>query len=528
MTAQPRPLTVSNVVGLIKKFDLQNPRPSLGSLMMGLDALAASFDGKPDKEKAYITNRFHKLMASGDIHTRLLAASVLQKITKSYDPLVRISRWLRAEPLPPNEAMHAFHGYLAVVFDGAAGFSPRQRLKLDRHCRFIYRALFKRARAQFAGSVTRLEAFPKGPDQKVALCTGQFIGRRHAPTAHILSMAEVLTDMGYQVKIFNQSLTPLRIASGFFFPYHAPKFEDLNTVEALSLGNGKTVQFWQNPLPDAGEAAFSGFVDALDAFQPGRMISLGPANLFADIAGQYVPHASMPTTVDISIGEAGSYGCVRPLTECQLRVLEPLGISQPRIVDLPSGFARPETAGPVVRSEFGLNDKDYAVAIVTNRGHCDLSHGFLSALETAIAAAPHLKIAIFGSTNMVTQAQKAFFAGHRQISFHGFATDLYGTLTNFDAVLNPPRQGGGTSAAYAMDLGLNVFTLGDCDVANVVGSEFIYPSEAAMVAALVAAASDPHGSAQKSVQAKARWTVISDREGQMRLMLEGAQTAEIR
>lgn len=523
MTAPQRPLTISDVIGLIKKFDVNNPRPTLGSFLMGLEPLAASFARKPEKEKAYIQKRFSKLMEDADIHKRLLAASLLQKLTQSYGPLVQISKWLGDEALPLHQAMHAFHGFLATVFDGAAGFTPRQRLKLDRHCRRVYSAIFTSAAAQFSQDLARIAALPPGDDNRIALCTGQFIGRRHAPTAHILSMADVLTDMGYQVKIFNQSLTPLKTASGFYFPYSAPKFADLNSVEALTLGNGKQVRFWQNPLADPGQQAFAGFVDAFCTFNPSRVISLGPANLYADLAGLHVPHASMPTTVDVSIGEAGSYGCVRQLSALQERVLAPLGITPQRVIALPSGFVRPETSGAVPRGEFGLHKDDYAVAIVTNRAHADLSREFIGALDAAISAAPKIKVAIFGSANMITPAQTQYFAQHPQITFHGFATDMYGTLMGFDAVLNPPRQGGGTSAAYAMDLGLNLFTLDDCDVSNVAGPDFVYRSEEAMLSALVAAASDQQHSAQKAEQAKARWTVISDRQGQMRLMLEGAQ-----
>lgn len=527
MSAPQRPLSVSDVAGLIKGFRPGNARAVFGSLLMGLDPLITSFAAKPAKEQAYIAKRFEKLMRSGDVHQKLLAASVWHKISKRYAPLPRVSKWLRQADLPLNSAMHVFHGFLAVAFDGAGYFSPFQRLKLDRHARDMYRHIFQTAATTFAEEMALLEAMPAGHDKRVALCTSQFIGRRHAPTAHILSMAEVLTQMGYSVKIFNQCLVPARSSSGFYFPYASPKFEDLNSVDALTLDNGETAGFWQNPHDDLCAQGFGSFVEALRDFCPGHIVSLGPANLFADLAGKFVPHSSMPTTIDIAIGESGSYGCVRPLTPVQARLLRPLGITQDRLVDLPSGFARPASAGPVPRETLHLGAQDYAIAMVTNRAGADISHGFLDQLEAVLDKAPHMKVRIFGSSAAVTPTQLKRIEQHSSIAFCGFSEDLYGVLGAFDAVLNPPRLGGGTSAAYAMDLGLNLFTLPDCDVANVAGEDFVYPSVSAMLAAMAQASQDEAITAAKTAEAKARWTVISDREGQMRNLLLGGKVAAV-
>lgn len=527
MTAPQRPLSVSQVVGLVKTFLPQNARTVFGTLLMGLDPLVSSFGQKPAKEQAYIAKRFEKLMQTPDLHQRLLAASVWQKVSKRYAPLPKIARWVRRSDLSVNSAMHVFHGFLAVAFDGAGYFSPMQRLKLDRHARGMYRHIVSLAAHRYSADLERLADMPPGAARHVALCTGQFIGRRHAPTAHILSMAETLTQMGYVVKIFNQSLTPSRSSSGFFFPYASPKFQDLNTVETLALSNGESAGFWQNPFDETCGKGFAGFVDAMAAFSPSHIISLGPANLFADLAGAYVPHASMPTTMDISIAQAGSYGCVRPLTPVQERLLAPLGIAPEQIVALPSGFARPKSNGIVPRERFQFAQDDYAIAIITNRANADISADFLARLENVLDRAPHVKLGIFGSTAAVTPLQLKRLQQHPQISFYGYAEDLYGVLAAFDAVLNPPRQGGGTSAAYAMDLGLNLFTLGDCDVANVAGEDFIYASIDEMLSAVLEASQDPDETASKQAQAKARWQVISDREGQMRRLLDGARKAKL-
>lgn len=524
MSAPQHPLSVSDVVGLVKGFDPDTSRAALGSLVMGMDALVSSYPHKPAKEQIYMGKRFAKLMASGPLHQRLLSATVWQKLTQSYAPLPRVAKWLRTEQLDINALMHAFHGLIAVAFDGAAGFSHLQRLKLDRHCRRIYARLFIQAHEAYAASLAPLSNMAQN-ERCIALCVAQFIGRRHAPTAHILSMADVLTQMGYTVKIFNQMTTPRRTASGVYFPYASPKFEQLNDVASLDLASGGSTQFWQNPHDEIREASFCAFRDALTAFGPSKIISLGPANLYADLAGQHIAHVSMPSTIDVAIGAPGRFGCVRPLTPLQLRLLKPLGIAGDDVVALQSGFALPETEGPVTRKEVYLSDDDYGVAIVTNRADRELGEDFLTALTAHLDQNPSIKVRIFGSHLDVASWQKQIFQEHTQISFLGYSTDLFGVLGAFDAVLNPPRQGGGTSGAYAMALGLNVFSLTDCDVANVVGPGFLYGDLEQMLAALSDAACDPSIAAAKAHEAKARWAQISDREGQMQALLDGARKA---
>jgi len=522
MTVQHRNLSVSDVLGVIKGFDLATARPVFSTLLMGLDGLVRSYARKPEKEQAYIRGRFEKLLTKPDMNQRLLAASLQHKITSAYRPLPMISKWLRTCDMDVNARVHGFNGFLNFAFDGANSFSAFQRLKLDRHCRQIYRSIYTQARREFAEPMGTLKTMPPLNAKRVALCTAQFLGRRHAPTGHILSMADVLTQMGYEVKIFNQALAPRFPASGTFLPYIAPKLAKLNEISTLALASGNTAAFWQNPHEHVSAEAFSDFAREIVDFAPGHLISLGPANLYADLVGVFIPNASMPTTIDIAISNCGAYGCVRPLTSLQLHLLKPLGISAERLIDLPSGFARPDTAGPMPRGQFNLAETDYAVAIVTNRANADLSDDYLSRLEAALSDAPSIQVRILGSSNTVTEAQMKRFAASNQLKFCGFLEDLHGALGCFDAVLNPPRLGGGTSAAYAMDLGLNLFTLDDCDVANVAGPDFVYPDINATLEALKLAAVNAEEKQRKSEQAKARWRVISDREGQMRRMLDGA------
>ncbi|MEO0411071.1 MAG: hypothetical protein AAF221_04415 [Pseudomonadota bacterium] len=527
MSAPQRNLTIADVLTLVKTFDLAKARGTFGTIFLGHEALARSFQSKSEKQQAYDVARFNKVIAKGDIHQKLLGASVLQLMSADYALLPRVSKWLR-EPsagLTLEQFYHAWHGFMAVPFDRAEHFSALQRAKLDYHSRSIYRVLYDRARAAFAGVASTLSTTQGSEERaRVAICLTQFLGRRHAPTAAALSMADTLVGMGHSVKILNQSLTPRRTASGFYCPAVAPKMTDLDTVSRIAIPSGHA-QFWQSKIDSIDEDAFSGFCAELNSFAPTHLISLGPGNLYADVAGRCIPHIAMPTTSMISIGEPGAFATVKPVQQPQARLVSRLGIQPERIINIPSGFERPELGDPVARQEYGVEDGAYAVAVISNRMTLELSSLFLKKLELCLAENPRIKVIFFGAPSACSHALQQRIYDHRQMEFVGFSRDLFSSLKTFDAVLNPPRAGGGTSAAYAMAHGLNLFTVPDCDVATVAGPGFTFPDLDAVFSALAAASSDPKSQQRAHTKALARWEKLADREGPVQLLLDHARRA---
>ena len=98
-----------------------------------------------------------------------------------------------------------------------------------------------------------------------------------------------------------------------------------------------------------------------------------------------------------------------------------------------------------------------------------------------------------------------------------------------DAYLNPPRYGGGSSAAFALAMGVPVLTLATGDVANIAGPRFVFASFDEIKAFVGRAATDLDHRREWSATAKARFDAIADREGMLRQIVDGvAARAELR
>ncbi|MEM1020471.1 MAG: hypothetical protein AAGJ09_08305 [Pseudomonadota bacterium] len=522
MGAPQRTLSIADIGQLIAGFDISRARPTFATLYLGLESAKKSHFRKSDKQRAYDIARLRKAGARGTLHQLVLAESVLYALTGSYACLSRISKLLRthANALSLSSLFHAWHCFMAVPFDRAETFSDFQKLKLDYHSRAIYQALLDQA-APLADAVPISQPNPNDR-VKIGICVTQFMGRRHAPTAAALTLAETYLAMGYEVAILNQSLVPRAITSGFYYVGLAPKLLELDGVTSLQLQGGQA-DFFQNAEDEILPVSYVAFAEALDRFGVTRLISLGPGNLYADLAGRSIRNIAMPSTVDLSIGRPGAFACVRPLPAMRTRLLERLGVSKEQIIDVPSGFSLPNQQAAYERAELGLTDEDYAIAIVSNRLGQELSQPFLDKLLSFLAKAPSAKVRVFGTVGSSTDRLKAFFAAHRQIEFIGFAKDLPSVLSVFDAVLNPPRMGGGTSAAYAIAKGVNVFTLDNCDVANVVGPDFVYADETDLWDALLSASKDNTLGQAARTKALAQWKVISDQRGQAERLLAHAR-----
>jgi glycosyltransferase involved in cell wall biosynthesis len=98
-----------------------------------------------------------------------------------------------------------------------------------------------------------------------------------------------------------------------------------------------------------------------------------------------------------------------------------------------------------------------------------------------------------------------------------------------DAYLNPPRYGGGSSAAFAMAMGLPVLTLATGDVANIAGERFIFHSFDDITQFVMRAVAVPAYRNEWSAMARARFAQISDREAMLATIMRGiAARADLR
>ncbi|MNN40462.1 Glycosyl transferases group 1 [compost metagenome] len=88
---------------------------------------------------------------------------------------------------------------------------------------------------------------------------------------------------------------------------------------------------------------------------------------------------------------------------------------------------------------------------------------FTSSLDGLLINNPNVRLAIVGNFDNYDRVIQQYTGLKQQSIFIGYQKDLSAVYTMCDIYLNPPRSGGGTSAAEALYMGVPVLTypLGD-------------------------------------------------------------------
>ncbi len=102
---------------------------------------------------------------------------------------------------------------------------------------------------------------------------------------------------------------------------------------------------------------------------------------------------------------------------------------------------------------------------------------------------PNLDFVILGRVSK-TRERLADCRYENRIHFLGFRKDLMQVYSVLDLYINPERHGGGFSSAMALNAGIPVVTLPDCDVAYNAGEEFIVKDYCSMAEAVERYAND--------------------------------------
>ncbi len=124
------------------------------------------------------------------------------------------------------------------------------------------------------------------------------------------------------------------------------------------------------------------------------------------------------------------------------------------------------------KTDFGIEESEFVIAIVGNRLSVEITEEFIQLLESILRIDPRVSIMLIGIfPNPYEKFKNSIF--QNRIHSVGYQEKLAAALGAADLFLNPPRIGGGTSALYALYVGVPVITLPDCDVAYNVRNDYV-------------------------------------------------------
>ena len=127
------------------------------------------------------------------------------------------------------------------------------------------------------------------------------------------------------------------------------------------------------------------------------------------------------------------------------------------------------------KQDFGISGDAFVIIIAGNRLDIEITDEFLKVLYGILERNERFTIVVIGLCERLKQTVTESGYGER-IVFTGVRRDFKETISIGDVFLNPPRQGGGTGAVFAGEMGIPVITLDHCDVESFVGQDFVCES----------------------------------------------------
>lgn len=390
------------------------------------------------------------------IYSLLLKAGVkFLDITALYDSILLM-------PLSASEKFFVYYQLKSINFQGINSTSSKKIISL-------YKQILNAFNTELKSKISYVPASERNPNL-VIVFTAQFLGLNHAPTKTALDRIKILHQYhNKEVILINTcELLPRAGAIPWFDMSIANRVEiDQQALEY----QGSAFKYAQcsQLMPNVNEMAM--LIDVINTLKPSFTISIGES-LLADITSQIIPNAVVSTVFSSLSYSPSQFRIIgRNMTQHDVNTLQSIGLSPDSVIESTFTFDFKPQRTTLSRAELNLPEKAFIVALVGARLTTELSENFLQELLPLFAKNIHF--VIIGKLENYQYFNEKYSGFEEHFSNIGFQDDVLAVLESCDLYLNPPRIGGGSSAAEALYKGVPVVTLAKGDVATAVGEKFI-------------------------------------------------------
>ncbi|WP_207459464.1 tetratricopeptide repeat protein [Azospirillum sp. SYSU D00513] len=444
---------------------------------------------------------------SGDVtHYENLAAAVLDDPLRFSVPSIHYAYW--------GMAMQMFQG--AVRSGNAGRFTGGDYLRL-------YRLLVEETRRRY-GLTSRLRPVPpRAAVKRIALVTNQMLGEGHQPTVDAFDYARRLQDeFGCEVLVVNSNMMAITAENGFVPEYAYNVTEEYRGEQTINAF-GAQVRMASFPQKTFDEEKLRSIIDCIEGFDPDALVAFGGSNIVPDLFAGFRPVVCVPTSSGLPPSLAS---LILGYDEEDSAASWPAEL-RGRFRPFSFGFTLPPTAEGGGRAGFGLPEDGPLFVAVGNRLDQEAGAEFLALADELLDRLPEARLAFAGAVEELPR-RLAGLRNAARVQALGHVGDVRALYRTATAYLNPRRQGGGGSAAFALAEGLPVVTHAAGDVARVTGAAFAVPDDAAFIGRAAALATDPAFHEGQAESARTRFAAIGDRNRSVERLLAyclEAQTA---
>ena len=361
-------------------------------------------------------------------------------------------------------------------------------IKLER--RPFYESLID-SYCQQAQQVCQVQPLQDEGNQQVAvIITNQFLTSLHGPTLTTLNYASCLQQMGMQVVVVCTGTVARNYQ--MYYPMPAPAFFgnvtdeyyqadiqiNLDSRQVTSApGQGSNVQCWGEQFSfiqlDTNEnpAHLQELVEFINHTNPRYIFCVGGLNPVAEWIGQARPVLAIPCVTSLQLPKYMVPVVQRELTEADTQHIAGLQLPHPVLCSQLPFRLRPHQA---VKTS-SADDSKTLFAICGYRLEEELTAAFFSTMRRIKQALPGAYFVLIGASKYPTYPTDLLHC----TEFTGRVLNSIDIIGQCHFLLNPRRQGGGTSAVEALSLGIPVLTDPYGDTYQYVGDDFAFDSDEA-------------------------------------------------
>jgi len=484
-----------------------------------INALAGLIRRYDDETRAAAATVVDAGYTMGDVMRRHSLLFLLSGDLAHYETLARA---VLAEPMRFSipSIHYAFWGMAMQIFQGAVRTGDVGRFTTGELQRF-YRLMVEETVRRFhlAGRMKR--TLPRADVKRIAVVTNQMLGEGHQPTADAFDYARRLQDeFGREVVIINSNAMAITGENGFV-PEYAYNVTEEYQGEQTIAAFGARVRMISFPQKRFDEFKVQAIVDGIDAFDPDVIVAFGGSNVVADLFAGVRPVVCVPTSSGLPLTLARlvlGYG------EADSAAGWPADLAG-RFRPFSFGWTLPKGGAERSRADFGIPEGGPLFVTVGNRLDQEAGPDFLNLLDGLLDRLPDARVVFAGGVESLP-ARLAGLRNAGRVQALGHVDDVRSLYRLASAYLNPRRQGGGGSAAFALAEGLPVVTHAAGDVATVAGPAFAVADDAAFADRAVALTTDSAFREQQSAAARARFSTAGDRRGSVERLLAYCREAQ--
>lgn len=308
--------------------------------------------------------------------------------------------------------------------------------------------------------------FEQRNKNRVILMIEPLLGEVHAPTQKMINIYCWLQKLGYEVYVYATNMRQIEI-SEYWNWYNSLVdvcvYEETGSIELKLLGvpiKGYNLNYTEENYFEELKNA----IRDIKEYNPAFILTVGDSNILAELCGDFTTVCAMAcVNQPAQTAQSIIVRYFRCTEEENRKYLEWTRPDQKIFEMVCVDELNANTESDVDRKDYGIAEDKFVILVAGNRLDTEVTKEVKRVFQTILEQNEVLFVFIGDCPKLENELSKE--ADH--YLFLGAVDDFKGIMRIGNLFLNPPRQGGGTGAFYAVENDVPVLTLPDCDVAQV-------------------------------------------------------------